>query len=257
MKIWKNSFPAQHPWDRNFFLIMIGFAWVAILSGFINDIIIINAEGRLHFPWVVHIHAAIFFAWLLLFSIQVLLIRKKNIQLHKRLGIAGAVLAVFVFIFGIMTALVSENVKFGTKFSDPSFVSVMLGDMLVFAGLATAGIALKKNPSAHKRLILIATLILTDAGFGRGISIWLSSFLGKPYWEYSNYVDAFWPFFVRQLSCPFTLIILVGVYDLITRKKLHPSYVWALIFALSIDLAAGWLYFDPEWKNISLRLIGH
>jgi hypothetical protein len=143
----KNSFIAKHPWDRNFFLVMIGFAWVAILSGFINDIIILNSE---------------------------------------------------------------------------------------------------KNPSAHKRLILIATLILTDAGFGRGISIWLSSFLGKPYWEYSNYADAFWPFFVRQLSCPFTLIILVGVYDLITRKKLHPAYVWGLFFAFSIDLTAGWLYFDPE-----------
>ena len=109
-----------------------------------------------------------FLAGLLLFTIQVILIRKGNFQLHKRLGIAGVVLAVFVFILGVMTALITENVKFGTKFSDPVFVSVMLGDMLVFAGLATAGISMRKNPSAHKRLMLIATLILTDAGFGRG-----------------------------------------------------------------------------------------
>jgi len=37
-----NSFKPQHPWDRNFFLVMIGFAWVAIISGFINDIVILN-----------------------------------------------------------------------------------------------------------------------------------------------------------------------------------------------------------------------
>ncbi|MBK9336926.1 MAG: hypothetical protein IPM98_10195 [Lewinellaceae bacterium] len=252
-----SSFKSRHPWDSNFFLVMIGFAWVAILSGFINDIIKLNSEGRLHFPIVVHFHAAIFFGWLLLFTIQVLLIRRGNLQLHKKLGIAGAVLAVFVFILGVMTALITENVKFGTKFSDPAFVGVMLGDMLVFAVLATAGISMRKNPPAHKRLMLIATLILTDAGFGRGISIWLASFLGKPYWEYSNFVDAFWPFFVRQLSCPFTLIFMVGVYDIITRKRLHPAYVWGLLFALSVDLTAGWLYFNPEWLKIATKLIGH
>lgn len=166
-------------------------------------------------------------------------------------------LAVFVFVLGVMTALITENVKFGTKFSDPAFVSVMLGDMLVFAGLVTAGISMRKNSSAHKRLMLIATLILTDAGFGRGISIWLASFLGKPYWEYSNFVDAFWSFIVRQLSCPFTLIFTVGVYDIITLKRLHPAYVWGLISALSIDLTAGWLYFNPEWLKIATKLIGH
>jgi FtsH-binding integral membrane protein len=199
---------------------MIGFAWVAILSGFINDIIKLNAEARLQFPLVVHFHAAIFFGWLVLFTIQVILIRRNNFQLHKKLGIAGILLAVLVFILGVMTALITENVKYGTKYSDPAFVSIMLGDMLVFAGLASAGIYMRKNLSAHKRLMLIATLILTDAGFGRGLSIWLASFVGKPYWEYTNFVDAFWPFIVRQLSCPFTLIFMVGVYDIITRKRL-------------------------------------
>ena len=89
---------------------MIGFAWVAILSGFINDVIILNAEGRLHFPLVVHFHATVFFGWLLLFTIQVYLIRRGNFQLHKKLGIAGTVLAVFVFMLGVMTALISEPV---------------------------------------------------------------------------------------------------------------------------------------------------
>jgi len=70
-----------------------------------------------------------------------------------------------------MTALITENAKFGTKYANTAFLSVMLGDMLVFATLSTVGISLRKNPSTHKRLLLIATLILTDAGFGRGISI--------------------------------------------------------------------------------------
>ena len=47
-----NSFPSQHPWDRNFFLLMISFAWLALLSGFINDAFLLSAAGRFHFPWI-------------------------------------------------------------------------------------------------------------------------------------------------------------------------------------------------------------
>ena len=173
------------------------------------------------------------------------------------MGIAGVILAVLVLIFGILTALITENVKFGTQYSNPAFVAVMLGDMLVFAGLATSGLFLRKNPTAHKRLMLVSTLILTDAGFGRGISIWVASFFGKPYLEYSNFADAFLPFISRQLLCPFILIFMVGIYDLITRKQLHPAYIWGVVWALSIDITAGWLYFNPEWLKIATKLIGH
>ena len=38
-----NSFPSQHPWDRNFFLLMMSFTWLALLSGFINDAFLLLA----------------------------------------------------------------------------------------------------------------------------------------------------------------------------------------------------------------------
>jgi len=250
-------FPSAHPWDRNFFLVMIAIAWIAILSGFINDIIHLKAEGRLHFPLIVHFHAAIFFAWLLLFTVQVWLIRKNNFALHKRLGIAGGILAVIMVLIGIATALITENVKYGTQYSDPAFVSIMLGDMLVFSGLASAGIWLRKSPSAHKRLMLMATLILTDAGFGRGISYWVAHFFGNNYWTYKNFNEGFWPFVGFQLFCPFMLLFAIGIYDLFTRKKLHRTYVVAMIWCMGIDLFAGWLYFNPTWLRIATRLIGH
>ena len=121
-----NSFPSKHPWNRNFFLLVISCAWAAILSGFINDVIKLYIKGRLLFPLVVHFHAAIYFGWLILFTVQILLIRKNNVQLHKKLGIAGVILAVLVLIFGILTALITENVKFETQYSDPAFIAVML-----------------------------------------------------------------------------------------------------------------------------------
>jgi hypothetical protein len=49
----------------------------------------------------------------------------------------------------------------------------------------------------------------------------------------------------------------VGIYDLITRRRLHPAYVLGVLWALSIDLTAGWLYFNDSWLKIATKLIGH
>ena len=55
-------FANSHPSDRNFFLIMLLIVWAAILSGFIYDMVDLNKKGLLHFPWITHVHAALFVA---------------------------------------------------------------------------------------------------------------------------------------------------------------------------------------------------
>jgi hypothetical protein len=77
-------------------------------------------------------------------------------------------------VLGLVTAIVTERLKFGTLVSDPRFLSIMFADMIAFGGLIAAGIRLRRSPAAHKRLMLVATLVLTDAGFGR----WLSPQIG-------------------------------------------------------------------------------
>ena len=42
---------------------------------------------------LVHVHAALFTAWVLLFVVQTAFIAQRRITLHRKLGIAGAVLA--------------------------------------------------------------------------------------------------------------------------------------------------------------------
>jgi len=54
--------------------------------------------------------------------------------------------------------------------SDTRFMSIMLADMLAVGGLTTASTAVRNNPSAHKRPMLVATLVTTDSGFGRWLS---------------------------------------------------------------------------------------
>ena len=50
---------------------------------------------------------------------------------------------------------------------------------------------------------------------------------------------------------------MLGFYDLVTRRKLHPVYVGGVALILTLQLTAYTLLYNPAWKAISLHLIGH
>jgi len=252
-----SQFAPRHPWDRSFHFAMLLAIWAAIVSGFGAHNFTKYMAGQLTYPWIVHIHGAVFTGWLVLFTLQMLFVRRGQIALHRRIGMFGAGLAALVVVLGVATAIITEQLKFGTPASDPKFIGVMFSDMLVFGGLAAAGIILRANPAAHKRLMLVAVLLMTDAGFGRWLSPQIVKWTGvKNYWDLQTFADGGWLFIRFQLLPAYTLIAAVGIYDLITRKRIHPAYCWAVAFSLPIHLLAGWLYFQPFWHSIALRIIG-
>ena len=236
---------------------MLVVVWLAILSGFGYNNLQKYLAGKLTYPWIVHIHSVFFVGWLVLFTAQVVLVRRDQVGAHRRLGMFGAGLASLMVVLGVTTAIMTEQIKFGTAASDPPFLSVMLGDMLVFGGLVANGMRMRGSPAAHKRIMLIATLVLTDAGFGRWLSPKITEWMGlKNYWELKTLTEGAWPFIRFQLLPVYTLIIALGAFDLFTRKRLHPAYLRAIAWCLPIHLLAGWLYFQPFWKSAALRIIG-
>src|SRR5664279_1004983 len=106
MKIMNRSktFVPYYPSDRNFFLLMMILTWAAIASGFGYDMVKLSMQGKLHFSLIVHIHAVAFIAWLVLFTLQILLVRTKNLVLHKKLGLVSLGLIPLMVIFGVLTA---------------------------------------------------------------------------------------------------------------------------------------------------------
>ena len=161
-------------------------------------------------------------------------------------------------VLGLMTAIITEKLKFGTPFADTRFLSVMFADMIAFGGLIAAGIRLRRSPEARKRSILVATLVLTDAGFGRWLSPRIGAWLGqRNYWQFQTLWDGAWPFARFQLLPAYVLIAAAGIFDLLTRKRLHPAYAGAIGWRLALHLPAGWLYFQPFWNKAALRIIGY
>jgi uncharacterized membrane protein len=193
----------------------------------------------------VHVHAAASIAWLSLLTGQVLLIRKREVRLHRKLGVAGAVLALIVAVVGAWAALSVASLALGTPRSRPPFLSIELSNLIEFGVLAAAAVIARKQPSAHKRLILLATVSLTPAAFNRAIGPELHQLLGAGVLQ--TYIQIF--------AATDLLVLGIGIYDWCTRRRLHPAWALGALWIVINELIASWLYYDPTWKVIATSIV--
>lgn len=101
--------------------------------------------------------------------------------------------------------------------------------------------------SAHKRLMLLGLIYISDAGFAR----YLNDFMAAPFG------NGFWGEAAGLYLGSDLLMLGLGVYDLATRGRLHPAYVFGVIWAVALQGTALVLLSNPTWKALSLHLIGH
>lgn len=241
------AFPARPGADRNAFLTFTALVWVGVVSGFGFDSFNHVSKHGLDFPLIVHPHALAFVGYVVLFTTQVVLIRNGRADIHRRLGIAGAVLAAVMVILGPATALIVDAAKFAAKGETPEFLAVQFSDILAFAGLTGAGLLLRKIPSAHKRLMMLGLIYISDAGFARLLNDVIAAPLG-----HGALGSAAGLYLGSDL-----LVLGLGGYDLATRGKLHPVYVAGVVWMVGLQFTALTLLNNPAWKALSLHLIGH
>jgi uncharacterized membrane protein len=240
-------FAPFHRWDRTALLVMIAAMWLGIVMGFVPEIAGHIAKHEPAYPLIVHLHAAAFVGWMALLTTQVLLMRVRRPDLHRRLGLAGPVLAAIMIVLGPATALTVQRLAVGHPDADPAFLSVQFGGILAFGALATAAFLLRGDASSHKRLILLATLGIIDAGFARWLGAPMTKWLGPA---------GYWQNFAELYAGSYLLLVSFGAYDLITRRRLHPAYVIGAGWIVVVQLAAIWLYLSPAWKAFAIGLIG-
>lgn len=119
---------------------------------------------------LLHLHGLVFTSWVALFLTQTALVAAKRTSIHRRLGVAGMVLAVLMVVVGTLTALVrarGAEVPPGVGVSPLAFLTIPLGDMLVFAILVGAGFYFRRQAAAHKRLMLLAMISILPAAVAR------------------------------------------------------------------------------------------
>jgi hypothetical protein len=234
--------------DRNFFLVMLLLILAGVVSGFGWDIVQRLSHHTANWPILVHIHAVAFVTWLALLATQIGLVRTGSLALHKRLGLFGAAWAVVMLILAISVSWFMDIRSLGTKEADPSFLAIQLDDIILFPCLVTAGLlARNRDPSAHKRLLILSTIAISDAGFARiGFSLFPQVF-----------GHGFWPFWAAAYTGPTLLVLAMGVYDYLTRKTVHRAWLLGGGAIILGELMATYLYVSPWWKPVALKLLGH
>jgi hypothetical protein len=220
--------------ERRFFGGMAIALAVAVFAGFsrtyyFNDF----ATAPFELTPLLHMHGAVFTAWMLLLVIQTVLVATRRVNVHRRLGIAGACLAALIVVLG--SAVAVTRVADGTLLDHGApplvFMAVPLLGMAVFGGLTGAGLLLRGHAAAHKRLMLLATVELATAGVSR-----------------LPVVETWGPIGFFAVSDLF--VVAIVVYDLATKRRVHPATVWGglfLVLSQPLRLAVGgstaWLAF--------------
>ncbi len=189
--------------DRIFFTSMALAAALIVAAGFASSYFFRSTSLPPLTP-LYEIHGLLFTSWIILFIIQSALVAGLRTDIHRRLGIAGAVLAVAVFTAGVVVSI--ETLRRGGGGGDPRrFFSIPLGDILVFGALAMAAVLLRRNTAAHKRLMLLATISLLAAAFGRILP--------------QIHMQGLTNFFL----CTAATVLVVAAYDLASSGRVHPA----------------------------------
>jgi hypothetical protein len=186
---------------------------------------------------IVHIHGAAFTCWMLLFIAQICLVSAGRVDIHRRLGIAGFLLACLMVVLGVLTATgqLVRRAKdpIGPTDIDPSFIYIIaLTGLLIFATLIFFAFRKRFNPAAHKRLILIATIALIQAAIAR--------------WPFA-FVQGVAGFFIGFLI-HFAFLLPIVVYDLWSMRKIHRATLWASAFLIFLEVITIPLGLTNAWR---------
>ncbi len=155
------------------------------------------------------LHGVVFSSWMVLLITQTTLIATKRTRTHMRLGIAGGVLATLMIVIGTVTALVrAKGPSPVPDVNQLSFLTIPLGDILVFAILVSAAFYFRRQADVHKRLMLLATIGILPAAVAR--------------WPFA-FIQQHGPLAFFGLSDLFIVPCLI--YDLLTRGRPHRATV--------------------------------
>jgi hypothetical protein len=139
------------------------YTWAAIaivlivLTGFARSYYLKGFFGTPALPGgLVHLHGLVMTSWVVLFVVQVRLIASHRTPLHRRLGVLGAFLAPVVVVVGFLTAVGAA--RRGASPGPPAlvFLSIPLGDLVVFTTLVATALFLRRRSEIHKRLMLLS-----------------------------------------------------------------------------------------------------
>jgi hypothetical protein len=235
--------------DRWIWVFMAALLVAITLAGFVPDSIhrirAVQANQSSPFPWFLHVHAVVMGSWLLLLVAQAALIGTGRRLWHMSLGVASLVLAPLVFaMMVVMAGWVWAQVGAAPAEAPLAAISAGITFVLTVQGRAIVLFAAfyiwafrtrVTNADTHKRMMVLATWSMLDAGIAR---IPGSNELGAALGLTGNDIGHVW-----------LLVTLLPalLYDLIRHRRIHYAWVAGLAMFLPFAVAAHYLQTAPLW----------
>ena len=220
---------------------MAGLMAALCLAGFARTYFLPVWRGSFAGNWIFHVHGAFLFGWIALFVIQVSLVRRGHVSVHRQLGVLALVLVpgVVLSTFAVGVAAMRRDLAAGVG---PLAISSLLGvitSMAWFAGLVTLGLLRRRHPATHKRLLFLATVAM----------IWPAAFRLRHYFPSVPHPEIYF-----ALVLPDALILLAMARDWLVARRVHPVY-WIGGSALIVEQSIEVMLFDgPAWRQLATTL---
>jgi uncharacterized membrane protein YozB (DUF420 family) len=165
---------------------------------------------------LVHVHGVVLSLWFVLLVVQIRLVEIKRTDLHRRLGVAGATLALLIILISVAVTYVAGKRIF--RFDETralTAVALLCGVLADFSVFVGAALLYRRQPQVHKRLMLLATCSILTPGVSR---VPLHFILAGGFWVTNVIVDLF-------------TVICVAL-DTASHRRLSPTFAWGTVFLL-------------------------
>ena len=235
---------AHRRYENLFFSGMVGLFLVFVFIGFARTYYL---AGLFRAPlpnFLLHIHGAVFSAWILLLIAQTSLVAAHRIHLHRRLGLLGFGLACLMVVLGLLAAadqLTRHTANNDTETVEDvrAFYAVPLTDILMFATFVYLGYRNRLQPPVHKRFMLFATLAILDVAFDR------------------------WPVFATvslpmvHIICFVPLILLLIGYDWWSTGRIQRVTFWSSAALVVVQQARHPIGHFAWWQSFAAWVAAH
>jgi hypothetical protein len=226
---------------RLFFVMMASAVIVTVFVGFAPTFYLRGSFLQTRpMSVLLHVHGIVFSAWVTLFLVQSLLIARGSRRLHQRLGWLGTTIAAIMIV--LVLAAVVEQLRRVNGFPPPPLaLSLSIFDITAFALLVGTALYLRRRPDWHKRFMMSATILLLGAPMFRAVIHFIGTAdMTRVSILATVLVDAFF------VPC--------FIYDLVTRRRIHPAFVIGFAVALADQTVQVWVMSWKPWSDFAYAL---
>lgn len=237
------------PVARRFYARM---SWVMLgvgLLGFAPTYWVPLLRGTLQATPLTHLHALLFYGWLLLLCWQATLVAQGRTPRHREVGVAGVSLATAMIFVGLAMAVQSLRAGQAAGFDAAarSFAIVPVSGALLFAGMIGWAILNVRRPEVHKRVMLVATAGILQAAVGRWfvLALGFRGVTARPSGPPPVSVS------VGSALAVDLLVVAMMVQDRRTHGRVHPTYWIAGGLLLAVQLLRVPVSGTSAWMEVT------